>query len=373
MTGVPLRPLFLLLLLVSLSCQLLGVYPAHHHHSKHWKPSEIEAEYLQWVQRVGEKSKSSQATDAQAALQPQDHDEKLSARVITVNKQGTGDFKTVQAAINSIKSGNHARVIIQIAAGVYSEKVKIPRKKPFITLQGATDGQTTITWHDNTRTAGSTFKSASVSVMSDYFIARDMTFVNTAPYPKPGSVDMQAVALQISGDKAAFYNCRFLGTQDTLYDHEGRHYFYKCFIQGSVDFIFGDGKSLYESCGLHAISKAYGSFTAQKRKAPGDDSGFSFVNCQMTGSGLLFLGRAWGPYSRVVLISSYIDAQIAPGGWYNWGIPARERTVFYGQYDCTGPGASMKGRVAWSHELTAEQAAPFMSLSFIDGEEWVQQ
>ncbi|MCO5552814.1 hypothetical protein L7F22_006331 [Adiantum nelumboides] len=255
------------------------------------------------------------------------------------------------------------------------EKVKIPKKKPYITFQGAPSGhgETVITWHDNARSAGTTFKSATVSVMSDGFIAKDITFSNTAPYPHPGSTDMQAVAFQISGDKAALYNCRFLGTQDTLYDHKGRHYFRNCYIQGSVDFIFGGGLSLYENCELRAIAKAYGSFTAQKRRSSGEESGFSFVRCKLTGSGVLYLGRAWGPYSRVVFVSSYIDAQIVPDGWYNWGDYSRERTVFYGEYQCRGPGSNMKGRVVWSHQLSTAQAAPFMSLSFVDGEQWIAQ
>lgn len=349
----------------------------HSNHTRNNEPhsrQEIEADYMQWVARVGAKKLHHPASFSRAGQNDDLYRQSdLPVQVITVNKRGTGHFKTVQAAVTSIRSGNQQRVIIQIDAGVYEEKVKISKKKPYITFQGATRGQTVITWHDNARTAGSTFKSASVSVMSDGFIAKDITFSNTAPYPKVGSTDMQAVAFQISGDKAAFYNCKFLGAQDTLYDHKGRHYFSNCYIQGSVDFIFGEGLSLYEKCGLHAISKAYGSFTAQERKSGQEDSGFSFVNCELTGSGLLYLGRAWGPYSRVVFISSVIDAQIVPEGWYNWGDSSRDRTVFYGQYDCTGPGASMKGRVVWSRELTSAQAAPFMSLSFIDGDEWVTQ
>lgn len=68
---------------------------------------------------------------------------------------------------------------------------------------------------------------------------------NTAPH-EIGSLGQQAVALRVSGNKAAFFNCSFYGSQDTLYDHKGMHYFNNCFIQGSVDFIFGYGRSLYE-------------------------------------------------------------------------------------------------------------------------------
>ena len=69
---------------------------------------------------------------------------------------------------------------------------------------------------------------------------------NTASLPPIGSSNQQAVALRISGDAAVFMGCQFIGTQDTLYDHKGRHYFQDCYIAGSMDFIFGDGLSMYK-------------------------------------------------------------------------------------------------------------------------------
>jgi pectinesterase len=97
------------------------------------------------------------------------------------------------------------------------------------------------------------------------------------------------------------------------------------------------------------------------------------VNCKVTGSGpaTVYLGRAWGPYSRVVFAFTEFANIINPVGWYNWQDAAREGTVFYGQYKCFGPGANQANRAAWSHELTDAQAAPFMSLGYIDGSLWV--
>lgn len=248
----------------------------------------------------------------------------------------------------------------------------IPRSKPYITFLGAGSGVTTITWDDTASSSGSTFRSASVAVNSDYFIAHDISFVNSAPAPPPGASGRQAVALRISGNKAAFYNCNFYGAQDTLYDHVGFHYFESCFIQGSIDFIFGDGLSLYKGCQLHAIATSSGSVTAQSRSQPGENTGFSFVNCQVTGSGMIYLGRAWGQYSRVVFSYTYMGNIIVPAGWNNFGDSTRDLTAFYGEYMCSGPGANANGRVAWSHQLTAAQAAPFQSVSFIDGTSWIQ-
>jgi hypothetical protein len=135
------------------------------------------------------------------------------------------------------------------------------------------------------------------------------------------------VALRVSADTAAFFSCKFVGAQDTLYDHIGRHYFKDCVIEGSVDFVFGNGLSLYENCHLHAITNSYGALTAQKRESLLEETGFSFVNCKVTGSGALYLGRAWGTFSRVVFASTYMDKIITPPGWYDWGDKNREMYV----------------------------------------------
>lgn len=148
-----------------------------------------------------------------------------------------------------------------------------------------------------------------------------------APLPPSGALGKQAVALRISADTAAFVGCKFIGSQDTLYDHIGRHYFKSCYIEGSVDFIFGNGLSLYEDCHLHAITNSYGALTAQKRESLLEETGFSFVKCKVTGSGALYLGRAWGSFSRVVFAYTYMDKIITPRGWYDWGDKNREMYV----------------------------------------------
>ncbi|KAF6141714.1 hypothetical protein GIB67_027892 [Kingdonia uniflora] len=260
----------------------------------------------------------------------------------------------------------------------HREKVNIPPLKGFITIEGAGADKTIVQWGDTAKTIGATgqpigtFNSATFAVNSAYFIAKNITFKNTTPLPVKGASGKQAVAFRISGDTAAFLGCRFLGAQDTLYDHLGRHYYKDCYIEGSVDFIFGNGLSLFEGCHVHAIAHNVGALTAQGRASLLDDTGFSFVNCKVTGSGALYLGRAWGTFSRVIFAYTYMDNIIISKGWYNWGDPNREMTVFYGQYKCTGPGANYAGRVSWARELTDEEAKPFISLSFIDGSEWIK-
>ncbi|KAH7428010.1 hypothetical protein KP509_10G071200 [Ceratopteris richardii] len=294
---------------------------------------------------------------------------------IIVAKDGSGHFKTVQAAVNSIPKSNKKRIIISIKAGIYKEKVKVD--KPWVTFQGAGPRLTEIIWGDMASTKGpdgkelGTFNSASVAINGDHFTARDITFRNTAPPPPGGAVGRQAVALRISGDMAAFFNVNFYGAQDTLYDHKGRHYFYRCYIEGSIDFIFGNGRSFYVQSRLHSIANPSGSLTAQKRQTTSENTGFSFVKCVVTGSGSIYLGRAWGPASRVVYSFTYFDDIIRPEGWFDWGDKSRQKTVFYAEYKCSGPGANRDGRVSWSRVLSDKQAKPFLHTGFINGEQWL--
>ncbi|KAF5748534.1 pectinesterase 53 [Tripterygium wilfordii] len=240
------------------------------------------------------------------------------------------DFTSIQDAIDSLPFINLVRVVIKVHAGVYTEKVNIPSFKSFITIEGAGAEKTIVEWGDTAKTPGprgqpmGTYNSATFAVNAPYFIAKNITFKNTTPVPAPGAVGKQAVAFRISADTATFLGCSFLGAQDTLYDHLGRHYYKDCYIEGSVDFIFGNGLSLFEGCHLHAIVRVTGAVTAQGRSSLLEDTGFSFVKCKVTGSGALYLGRAWGAFSRVVFAYTYMDNIIIPKGWHNWGDPTRE-------------------------------------------------
>ncbi|KAL2620245.1 hypothetical protein R1flu_000450 [Riccia fluitans] len=256
--------------------------------------------------------------------------------IIVVDKHGKGNFKTINKAINAIPQGSKRRYIIRVNPGTYKELVKIPQEKGPITLQGSGARKTKITYNlDADKPGGSTLKSASVSIKSDYFIAKDISFENTSPSPDPGAVGKQAVALEIS------------------------------------DFIFGNGHSYYEDCTLESVAKTFGSLAAQKRLSKSEDTGYSFVDCKVKGTGYLYLSRAWGPYSRVVFIRTYFADIIRPEGWYNWGVPGREKTVFYGEYKCFGPGANRKGREVWSYELSDKQVKPFLTVDWIDGKDWL--
>ncbi|XP_026453438.1 probable pectinesterase 53 [Papaver somniferum] len=331
----------------------------------------VEENYMRWINQIGSNfMKHIQYDKLDNQIEP--------CLTITVDKNATrGNFDSVQNAIDSLPFFNLCRVIIRLHKGVYREKVVVPITKAFVSIEGENADETIIQWDDTADTNGSdglplgTYGSATFAVNAPYFIAKNITFRNVAPLPPSGALGKQAVAIRISADNAAFISCKFIGAQDTLYDHTGRHYFKYCYIEGSVDFIFGNGRSLYDRCYLRTVSSSYGALTAQKRDNMLDDTGFSFVNCRVTGSGALYLGRAWGIFSRVVFAKTYMDKIITPEGWSNWGDKRREMTVFFGQYKCYGPGADYGSRVAWSRELTEQEAEPFLSISFIDGHQWI--
>ncbi|XP_059627056.1 pectinesterase 1-like [Cornus florida] len=296
-----------------------------------------------------------------------------SPKVITVRKDGRGNFKTVSDAINSIPSQNTQRVIVSIGPGIYTEKIKIDQTKPFVTLYGDPNHMPTLVYGDTANMTGSTMNSASMTIEANYFSAVNLIITNSAPRPDPRSYNEQAVALLVVGDKAAFYNCRVYGFQDTICDDQGRHFFKDCYVEGTVDFVFGFSKSLYLNTELHVIPGDNEAFiTAQARLNSRDNSGFSFVHCMVTGTGkIAVLGRAWLPFSKVVYAYTEMSDVVNPYGWSDNFHRERDRRVFYGEYKNTGPGSVSGGRVKFSKELTDREALPYIILAFIEGSKWL--
>lgn len=299
-------------------------------------------------------------------------------RHITVDIGGDGDYISVQAAVDAVPDNNMVNVVIHIRPGLYIEKVVVPALKPYITFEGAGREVTMIEWHDRACDPGPdgeqlrTYRTASVTVLANYFSARNISFKNTAPAPLPGMQGWQAAAFRISGDKAYFSGCGFYGHQDTLCDDAGRHYFKDCYIQGSIDFIFGNGRSMYKDCEIHSTAKRFGSIAAQDRRSLDEKTGFAFVNCRVTGKGPLYVGRAMGQYSRIVYSYTYFDDIVAHGGWDDWDHNSnKNKTAFFGVYKCWGPGAAAVRGASWAKELNYDMAHPFLAKSFVNGRHWI--
>ncbi|XP_050368742.1 putative pectinesterase 11 [Argentina anserina] len=285
------------------------------------------------------------------------------AVLITVDQSGKGDYKKIQEAIDSVASNNAELVFIRVEPGVYEEKVTVPADKPFITISGTKAVDTVIRWNDS----GEIFESPTFSVQASDFVGRYLTIQNTY------GAGAKAVALRVSGDKAAFYGCSILSHQDTLLDDTGRHYYNNCYIEGDVDFICGNAASFYEKCHLHSLSQGIGAITAQRRMSPAEETGFTFFGCKVTGVKTAVLGRPWGTYSRVVFAFSYMTSAVLPQGWENWGNSVDElSTVYYGQYKCSGRGATTSKRVEWARDLTSEEVEPFLTKDLIDANAWIR-
>ncbi|KVI02531.1 Pectinesterase, catalytic [Cynara cardunculus var. scolymus] len=193
------------------------------------------------------------------------------ARVVTVAQDGGGDYRTVQEAIDDIPLGNTCRTVIRVSPGIYRQPLYIAKTKNLITIAGIgiSPEVTVLTWnntatkidhHQASRLIGTgTFGCGTAIVEGEDFISENITFENSAP---EGSG--QAVAIRVTADRCAFYNCRFLGWQ------------------GSIDFIFGNSTALLEHCHIHCKSAGY--ITAQSRKSSQETTGYVFLRCFGPGS-----------------------------------------------------------------------------------------
>jgi pectinesterase len=277
----------------------------------------------------------------------------------TVAQDGSGDFITIQAAIDACKAFPDSMVTVFIKNGVYHEKIKIPACNTRLSLVGESAEKTIITWDDYfnkvNRGRNSTFYTYTLMVEADDFYAENLTIENTA-----GPVG-QAVALHVEGDRCAFHNCRILGNQDTLYTagQNSRQFFKDCYIEGTTDFIFGAATVLFEGCIICSKSDSY--ITAASTPT-GKPFGYVFTRCKLMpkeGISKVYLGRPWRDYARTVFLDCEMGPHILPAGWSNWGGTARDKTAYYAEYGNTGPGATTTGRVAWSHQLTKRQAKEY--------------
>ncbi|XP_044492761.1 putative pectinesterase 10 [Mangifera indica] len=280
------------------------------------------------------------------------------AHTITVSHSGRAKFTSIQKAIDSVPSGNTKWIHIQIYPGIYKEKVTIPSDKSCIFLEGSSSRRTIIEWSDHEQTNSS----ATFTSYPNNIVAKGIAFKNAFNIPslRPEETPItQALAARIYGDKSAFYKCGFIGVQDTLWDATGRHYFSQCYIEGAIDFIFGGAQSMYEKCsinvttGIYTPQKKYGFITAQGRNCSSDPSGFVFKYCTITGSGKAYLGRAYRPYSRVIMIKSTISDVVIPEGWEAWHAIGQEQNTEYVEEGCKGPGADTSKRVPWAKEPSA--------------------
>jgi pectinesterase len=287
--------------------------------------------------------------------------------IVGTPEQG-GQYATVQAAVNAVPSSNTERYIIDIMPGTYTERVFVVPDMVTLKGMGATPNDTKLTYFETASTPpNESTVHASTVIRGKDFVAENLTFENSA-----GQNAGQALAVYARGDRSVFNNCRFLGWQDTLRSESGRHYFYNSYIEGSVDFIYGKGTAYFENSTLHAKKNGY--LTAQGRESAAETNGYVFKNSTITGeptvaNGSVFLGRPWQAYSRAVFLDTKMSSIINAAGWQTWS-GNNHLTSFFAEYnsmDLNGDPLDVSQRVSWSHQLTAEQAAPFSKENWLGG------
>jgi pectinesterase len=294
--------------------------------------------------------------------------------------EATTEFPTIQNALDHHSlagvgpDGKPGRVIIEIAPGIYHERIVVTQNHPNITLlgMGKSPSDVVITNSLNARQAGGTFVTATADIEGAGFQADNITFENSA-----GNTG-QAVAAAVRSDRSIFKHCRFLGHQDTLFADFGRQYYLDSYIEGGTDFIFGNATAVFEHTEIHA--NGYGFLTAQSRTSADQSTGYVILNSRVTssidhsaptGKDNTSLGRPWRPYSRVVYIDTELTGDVIPQGWSPWGKALDAPNAFYAEFNSTGPGANPTTRVAWSHQLTRAEADKFKPKSFLSGsDQW---
>ncbi|HTC74076.1 MAG TPA: pectinesterase family protein [Edaphobacter sp.] len=299
----------------------------------------------------------------------------------TITVGGTGaDFTTIQAGVNAAPDEG---AVIRIRPGVYREVVHVDKAK--IQLRGDGDDwkKVVLVYGNSAASTCGTSCSATLFVTSNDFFAGNMTIAND--YSKTNEVPSQAVAVSVRADRAVLRHVRLLGAQDTLYASSmgcmkeggecvtGRQYYSDCYIEGHVDFIFGDAKAVFENCEVHSIPHGPGGYlTAQSNTRPDQDAGYVFNHCKITadaGAGDVYLGRPWRDFSTVIFMNTDIEAPIVAAGWSDWKSAPQPRlpTATYAEFNSTGAGANAKAREPYSKQLTAQEAKKYEAKAYLAG------
>lgn len=323
---------------------------------------------------------------------------------LVVAQDGSGDYMTVQEAINAVPDYNGEEIRILVAPGIYKEKLVVPESKSHITLIARTEGEAIISYDDfasrkseltgrNLGTSGS----ATAYIYAPYFEAIGLVFENTASnasWAADGKGVGQAVACLVAGDCAVFRRCKFLGHQDTLYAYgrksdpktkeareaaktqqipnnmQSRQYYEDCYIAGTVDYVFGWATAYFNRCELHCLGNGYVTAAATPQ---GQEYGYVFNECHVTAEPgvLTYLGRPWRHYAQTLFLNCTLDNCVRPEGWQNW--PNKETgtdgstTALYAEYNNRGEGANKSQRVKWGKQLTAREAAHYSATEVLKG------
>ncbi|ADQ45055.1 Pectinesterase [Caldicellulosiruptor kronotskyensis 2002] len=265
--------------------------------------------------------------------------------------------KSLKSLAEILKKENSSYKTVFIRNGIYREKVNIDSSR--VMLIGEDRNNTIVIY---SLAAGfpaenggilSTSNTAAFTISGEDFVVENITFENC--FDKNVPIEhRQAVAVKALADRLMFFNCAFKSTQDTLYADFGRQYYYRCYIEGDVDFIFGAATAVFEECVICSLDredrKIKGYVTAASTK-PDSQYGFLFIRCKLISNirekECVYLGRPWHPSSdpnrwvNVVFRECYLDEHIHTDGWCEMHGFCPENERFF-EYKNFGPGSSIQ-------------------------------
>ncbi|KAG7552061.1 Pectinesterase inhibitor domain [Arabidopsis thaliana x Arabidopsis arenosa] len=299
---------------------------------------------------------------------------------IVVAQDGSGQYKTINEALNYVPKKKNTTFVVHIKAGIYKEYVQVNRSMTHLVFIGDGPDKTVISGSKSYKDGITTYKTATVAIVGDHFIAKNIGFENTA-----GAIKHQAVAIRVLSDESIFYNCKFDGYQDTLYAHSHRQFYRDCTISGTIDFLFGDAAAVFQNCTLLVRKPLLNQacpITAHGRKDPRESTGFVLQGCTIVGepdylavkeNSKAYLGRPWKEYSRTIIMNTFIPDFIPPEGWQPWLGDFGLKTLFYSEVQNTGPGAPITKRVTWPgiKKLSEEEILTFTPAQYIQGDAWI--
>lgn len=284
---------------------------------------------------------------------------------VVVAPDGSGDVRSINEAIARVRAYSPVPLEIFIKNGVYREKVVVPSWVTNITFRGESRDKTIIAYDDysgkfiSSDTATNKEKFSTFTSYTFWVQGNDVTITNLTISNTAGRVG-QAVALHVDGDRFVIRDCNLLGNQDTLLtaNESSRQLYDNCLIEGTTDFIFGGATAVFYRCTIRSLSDSYITAASTSRH---QKFGYVFIECDLVSGGgkKVYLGRPWRAHARTVFLNCHLGEHIRPEGWHNWSNAENEKTAFYAEYNCKGPGAATGKRVAWSHQLTKKEAREY--------------
>ncbi len=282
---------------------------------------------------------------------------------LVVAKDGSGDYTTVQEAIDAVRAYTPVHVTINIKNGTYHEKVTIPAWVNNLSIIGESKEKTIISYEDyagkffSTDTVHNKNKHTTFTSATWFVYGNDITMENLTIKNEAGRVG-QGLALHVNGSRFILRNCNLIGNQDTLFatNDESEQFYDHCYIEGTTDFIFGSATAVFYNCTIKSLINSY--ITAASTM-PQQKYGYVFLDCSLIAGPectQTYLGRPWRANAKTVFIGCEMGAHINPVGWHNWDNAANEKTAYYGEYASKGPGANTSKRVPWAHFLSEQEA-----------------